>query len=229
MNINDALTATEHIDGLLLDTPGLDSAADQLLTAMESVRDFCEREAATTQQWWRVNLLSFLPEIREKVCGAMASDYRVVFASDPDLAYGTFVDPGDLTGHTYDPRGQTGLPVNVPIAVFRHGNEVHRHFCWGEHSLGIAADEIRKLRSNTCDLQILSPAFHQSQATASSEVVSMMMGDDSYDGFGSFGVWPVDRGQFCYFLRYCLPCLGALMAKYEIGKCAVADPWDRIG
>ena len=176
-----------------------------------------------------MNLISFLPSIREKACGAMVHDYGLVFASDPDLPYGAYIDPGELTGHTHDPRGHGGLPVNVPISVYRNGNEIHRHFCWGDHSLDIVADEVWKLRSRTCDLQILSPAFHESQSAASQVKIYGMMEDDSYDGFGSFGVWPVDRGQFCYFLRYCLPCLGALMSKYEIGKCAVADPWERIG
>lgn len=229
MNMDDAMTASEHIDFLSVPVPALDAAADQLLTAVDTVRTFCEVNAFRTQLWWPVNLLSFLPAIRETACGAMVHDYGLVFASDCDLPYGAYIDPGELTGYTHDPRGHDGLPVNVPIAVYRHGNEIHRHFCWGDHSLEIVAEQIRKLPAKHCDVQMLSPAFHASQANVSRDVIRSMIEGDSYVGFGSFGVWPIDRGQFCYFLRYCLPCLGALMAKYEIGKCAVADPWERIG
>ena len=222
-NMSIAMTATEHVDSLETNWPAIEFKVDQRLAVAGEVDAFMNRIAETVP--WQALLPNFLPEVRNVLDGFM-HDYRTVSASADvwcDLPYGAEIDPGDLRLETFDPRGAVGLPENVPVALYRHGNVFHRVYCWGTMTLDIVYDNLRndsdsrqallrnslqrRLPDPGCDLHILPEAAHtltNSRAT---------------------GLWPIACGEHVVFLRFCTECIGALFQKYEIGQCKVETPW----
>jgi hypothetical protein len=231
INLDEIMTPAEHLAVLDVPDARVDYAVDQREAMAAEIDGFFARYLAERNGCaWQLLLPSFLPEVREKRCGDFMEDYRAVFASECDLAYGEHIDTEPLTGVTRDPRGKVGLPVNVPIAVFRDQTTFHRVFCWGEVTLDAVLTELEKPRRITdmndprfgkrlpdpgCDLCVLPESVHAMTK--------------SLPGMGADGIWPIAHGDFVIFLRYCSPCIGALFDKYKIGKCSVVNPWERIG
>lgn len=226
INLEEVMSPVAHLAALDVTDAAIDSRVDQREAMASEIDAFFARYLERTGCAWQLLLPSFLPEVRDKRCGDFMEDYRAVFASECDLPYGEHIETTPLNGQTHDPRGKAGLPVNVPIAVFRDQTTLHRVYCWGEVTLDGVLAELEKpsrvtdlndqrfgkrLPDPGCDLCVLPETVHAM-------------------GFApANGIWPIPHGDFVVFLRYCEGCIGALFEKYAVGKCAVINPWETIG
>ncbi|MCZ0731860.1 hypothetical protein [Mycolicibacterium iranicum] len=222
------MTAEQHIDAMNLPNPAVGSMVDQR-EAMNLVIDrFMADYVRNTGNFHHLLLSPIIKEIRHARY-RLAEATRRTFASDieeSEMLGGQYISDATavtgLIGHTVDPRGSDGLPVNVPIAVYRDGTELTRVFCWGEVTLesvfaGLTqpryvmdmsrSDFGKRLPDPGCDLQILPESLHN--MTQSNLATN---------------IWPMPAGDCVYFLRYCNGCYGALVERHGIGKCGIWNP-----
>lgn len=219
---SNGMTAADLVASIDVLDASLDYQVDQRLALIGDVDAFMAAVADVQPAF--VLLPNFLPELRNVADGFM-EDYRAVSASADvwrDLPYGAVIDAGDLNLKDHNPPELDGLPVNVPIALYRDRNVFHRVYCWGEATLETVHRELqrplwvtdlnsrdfrKRLPDPGCDLHILPEAAH------------------ALSGSRATCIWPVQRGDFVIFLRTCSECVGALFQKYEIGRCKIELPW----
>lgn len=222
------MTAEQHVDGLSVSDVAVDSMVDQREAMNLEIDGFMADYVQKTGNQQHLLLPPFVKELRH-ARNRLAEATRLTFVSgidDSETLGGQYISDATavtgLSGHTVDPRGADGLPVNVPIAVYRDRTELTRVFCWGEITLesvlaGLTAprrvmdvnraDFGKRLPDPGCDLHILPESVHN--APPSNRATN---------------IWPMPAGEFVYFLRYCNGCYGALIERYGIGKCGIWNP-----
>lgn len=213
MNISEALTAHNLIKSLEISDPARDSVAER----HDAARAEVDRYLYGLPDWQQL-LAPRLGEVMA-ITERIAGESRTANASDPsdELPYGAIV-ASDLAPVTVAPPYTPDPPGPCPVGLFRSNLNgeptIERHYAYGSRTLSdIADDAVEAARTERgCDLRMITPSgLHDSVTYKSSRFV-----------------WPIGRGEYVVFLRYCSECLGALFAKYGVGKCEISQPW-RIG
>lgn len=208
--MKNAMTATEHFAALSLPDPARDSVADRHGAAVVEIDDYL-----STLPAWKQLLSYQLHEVAAKA-ELIDADARAAFASDPsnELPYGAVIST-DYESATVPAEFAPDPPGAVPVVLFlsqrRGAPTIERHYAFGPRTLpAIVAEASEVARTErACDLRMFSPTgLHDSVTKRSSRFV-----------------WPIARGERLVLVRYCSECLGALFARYEVGKCEISEPW----
>ena len=214
-NLEDIMSPAQHVAALERSDPARDSVAERHDAARREVDDY----VSTLPDWQQLipHRLGELMGITEQIM----ADYRVTYTADlnGELPYGDEV-LSDYEPMTVTPTYTPDPPGPVPVGLFRSDIDstptLERHYAYGSRTLPmIAADALAATRRDRgCDLLMITPmGLHDSITKQSSR-----------------SVWPIGRGEFVVFVRYCSECLGALFQKYEVAvqNCRIETP-HRVG
>lgn len=217
------MSAAELVASIGEPDAAIDYGVDQFVAKRVQIDAFMARISELVPK--QVLLLNFLPELRS-IADAFMDGYRTVSADrdvSDDIPDCPEIDPGDLRLRTINPRGTDDLPVNVPVALYRDGNTYTRVYCWGETTLDVMYNGLRRAGPTT--EEILRNPLQRSRVDPGCDLNILPESMHDHSSLRATGVWPVQRGDFVIFLRYCSACDAALQRKYEIGPCKIEAPW----
>ena len=214
-NLEDIMSPAQHMAALERTDPARDSVAERHDAARAEVDAYL-----STLPDWQQLVPYRLGEVMATTAQIMTG-YRATYTCDLNgqLPYGDEI-LSDYTPNTVTPSYTPDPPGPVSIGLFLSNPNgsptLERHYAFGSRTLPmIAADALAATRRDRgCDLRTLGPmGLHDSITKQSSR-----------------SVWPIGRGEFVVFVRYCSGCLGALFQKYAVAvqNCRIETPY-RVG